>query len=79
MKAVNVALLGSIGLVAGIVYIVHQDQQSERKRMHEGVLRDAERRRQKEEWMKKEQEFCEACDKAKEIQQRNKPAPKPSS
>jgi len=47
MKAANVALIVSGLSVIGIVTFVHHQQKSERMRMHQGVIRDEERRLRK--------------------------------
>ena len=39
----------SLAGTAGIVYLVHSNQTAERQRMYEGVLRDMERQKRKQE------------------------------
>ena len=40
----NGALIASVAFLVGIVGFVHYNQKSEKRRMHEGKLRDEERR-----------------------------------
>jgi uncharacterized membrane protein YccC len=47
MKASNIALVGSVMGVAAVIFYVHNQQTTEKARMHQGVIRDEERRLRK--------------------------------
>ncbi|KAL0274447.1 UNVERIFIED_CONTAM: hypothetical protein PYX00_006867 [Menopon gallinae] len=48
MSASSIVALGaSIVLTAGVIYLVQVKQEDDRRRMHEGVIRDKERQQRK--------------------------------